>query len=269
MRALNTSLPTTSSSRRQTSQPPEQLLQAFKSAALSVTNLYKTAASEQSQARAAGFQDALDELLAFLDKENLGLGDGEGWRVRQWATERLDSGVPGQPNSDTDEEVEEHKPAGSNSPVVARKNSPEELKQTEALRSESSAHTEPASLGSGTVRASSPNRQTRASPCRAESFTFRSSLPYPQTHDVDMDATNNNGNSTPALRVEVLPRNSRTSPRHRPNGRSTHRAPPSVTSLGAGAGQKRKVPFPDFFDISGFFNDKDGASGGGKRGRHA
>ena len=77
MRSLNTSLPRTSPRRNQ--QPPEELLSAFKAAALSVTNLYKNAASEQARSRAAGYQDALDDLLSFLDKENLGLGDGEGW----------------------------------------------------------------------------------------------------------------------------------------------------------------------------------------------
>ncbi|KAF2237951.1 hypothetical protein EV356DRAFT_529451 [Viridothelium virens] len=269
MRALNTSLPATSSSQRQASQPPEQLLQAFKSAALSVTNLYKTAASEQSQIRAAGYQDALDDLLAFLDRENLGLGDGEGWRVRQWATERLDSGVPGQSSADTDEESEEQKRARSSSPAVIRRNSQDELRQSQAQRLDSSTRTGSAPPCTETIRANSPSLQARSSSPRTETFTFRSPLAYPQTSDVDMDATNNNGSSTPALRLEVLPRNARNSPRHRQHGRPSHRAPTSITSLGSGAGQKRKAPFQDFFDISGFFNDKEATNGGGKRGRHA
>ena len=86
MRSLNTSLP--SSTPRP--QPPEQLLQQFKTAALSVTNLYKNAVYAESQARQAGYQEAIEDLLHFLDRENLGLTDGEGWRVRQWATERSD-----------------------------------------------------------------------------------------------------------------------------------------------------------------------------------
>ena len=269
MRSLNTSLPRMSSSQRQASQPPEQLLQAFKSAALSVTNLYKTAASEQSQARAAGYQDALDELLAFLDKENLGLGDGEGWKVRQWATERLDSGVPGQNACDTDEESEEQKRARSSSPVVTRKSSQDELRQNQVPRSDSPARTGSAPPSSGAMRMNSPGRQTRGSPTKTEAFTFRSSHSYPQTPDVDMEAATNNGSQTPALRLEVLPKNSRNSPRHRQNGRPSHRTPTSITSLGSGAGQKRKAPIQDFFDISGFFSDKDGPTSNGKRGRHA
>ena len=68
MRSLNTSLPGASPPKQQTGESSEQLLAAFKSAALSVTTLYKTAAAKQSKARADGYQDALDELLTFLDK---------------------------------------------------------------------------------------------------------------------------------------------------------------------------------------------------------
>ena len=272
MRTLNTSLPPTSSSQRQAPQPPEQLLQAFRSAALSVTNLYKTAAAEQSQARASGYQDALDDLLAFLDKKNLGLGDGEGWKVRQWATERLDSGVPGQTVSDTDEESEEQKRARSSSPTINRKDSRDEMPPNQALNSDPSARTGSAPPSSAPSQANSSVQQRRSSPTRTETFTFRSSHPYPQTSDVDMDATNNTTNSTAALRVEVLPRNQRNSPRHRQNSRTNHRNPGSITSLGSGAGSKRRVPFQDFFDITGFSNEKDasnGGGGGGKRGRYA
>ena len=81
MRSLNTSLPGTSPPKQQKGEPPEQLLQAFKAAALSVTKLYKTAAADQGRTRAEGYQDALDELLAFLDREDIGLSDGEGWRI--------------------------------------------------------------------------------------------------------------------------------------------------------------------------------------------
>ncbi|RMZ85479.1 hypothetical protein DV737_g741, partial [Chaetothyriales sp. CBS 132003] len=87
MRSLNTSLPAAYSSRPA---PREQLLQAFKTAALSVTNLYKSAAADQQSSRDAGYQDALDDLLRMMDSENLGVQDGEGWRIRQWVTERYD-----------------------------------------------------------------------------------------------------------------------------------------------------------------------------------
>ena len=108
MRSLNTSLPSSTSH----VQPPEQLLQAFKAAALSVTNLYKSAVTDQAQAKQLGYQEAIEDLLHFLDRKHLGLGDGEGWQVRQWATERLD-GVPSHSESEDDD-----KPARSASPAV-------------------------------------------------------------------------------------------------------------------------------------------------------
>ena len=120
MRNLRTSLPSTS--RRQASQPPEELIQAFKQAALSVTALYKTASAEQARAYQEGYQDALEELLRFLDKENLGLQDGEGWRVRQWATERYQgSSQQAQGTSDNEDEAEDETRARSSSPISQRK----------------------------------------------------------------------------------------------------------------------------------------------------
>jgi hypothetical protein len=89
MRNLDTSLPGTSPSKASAGETSE-LLNAFRTAAISVTTLYKTAAEHKGRARVEGYQDALDELLAFMDKEDIGLSDGEGWRIRQWATERLD-----------------------------------------------------------------------------------------------------------------------------------------------------------------------------------
>jgi len=115
MRSLNTSLPRTTPPKQQTPNPPEQLLQAFKDAALSVTKLYKTAAADQTKLRTEGYQDALDDLLIYLDKEDIGLSDGEGWKIRQWATARLDGRerIP-----DSDDEIEKER---ASSPVLQRK----------------------------------------------------------------------------------------------------------------------------------------------------
>lgn len=273
MRSLNTSLPTSSPNLR----PPEQLLQAFKTAALSVTNLYKTAATEQANARQAGYQDALDDLLTFLDKKNFGLGDGEGWRVRQWATERLSSTYPVHAGSDSDDDRgEAEKRARSSSPVVQRKSSVELLQQRPTSRSTSPVRTESA------PPAPSISVQQHASIfARPEAFTFRSPYPYPQ--DVDMQApettTSNTtqtetaiqsqpSSSTPAVRVEVIPRGSRTPHRHgNHSGRHNTRSTASARSLGSGAGSKRRIAFGDFFDISSLGEGKDGQGGGGKRGR--
>lgn len=120
LRPLSRSLPRPSSTRAK--EPPEAVLQAFKEAAHSVTKLYKEAAASHTRARQAGYQDALDDLLAFLDREDLGLDDGEGWRVRQWATKRLDTSDrrPNRADDDREEsDSERDVPAAAAAPAAA------------------------------------------------------------------------------------------------------------------------------------------------------
>lgn len=263
MRSLNTSLP--SSTPRP--QPPEQLLQSFKAAALSVTNLYKNAVCEQAQAKQAGYQEAIEDLLLFLDRENLGLGDGEGWKVRQWATEKCD-GTSSQ-TGDEDERGDGDKRDRSSTPATARK---------EAPTSEPPTRQPPTSVPPSTPRTetttTTPTPQSHsqlqetvtASPAV---FTFTAGPTFPQYQDLDMD-TQSSDNSTPPsqdeapVSVSMMPRNSRQSHRHnnlpRSNARPTPREPP------ASIGSKRKFTFPDFFDLSGMASGKD-MFGGGKRGR--
>lgn len=70
--------------------------------------------------------------------------------------------------------------------------------------------------------------------------------------------------TSPALRVEVVPRGSRTP--HR-GSRHSNRAGAATRSLGAGAGSKRGFRFGDYeFDL-GPADGRDGSGGGGKRGR--
>lgn len=245
MRSLNTSLPKSTPR----PQPPEQLLQSFKSAALSVTTLYKNAVCEQAQAKQAGYQEAIEDLLQFLDKEDLGLGDGEGWKVRQWATERSDA--LGAPASD-DEDPERR--ARSSSPMAARK---EPREQTTAPQQ---------------TRSASPPKDDRPAPAthtqhndttKPAIFTFSAGPTYPQDQDVEMNS--NHASAPPhdehGVSVSVLSRNSRHHHRHgRTNPRSTALESP------AGVGSKRKFALPDFFDLSGMNNSRD-MFGGGKRGR--
>ena len=276
MRSLNTSLPT-SSPKARSAQPPEQLLQAFKTAALSVTNLYKTAATDQARARQSGYQDALDDLLAFLDKQNIGLGDGEGWTVRQWATERLDGSPPAHNGSDSDDERgETEKRARSSSPVVHRKSSRETLQNSQAARSVSTTRPESTPLGPPLTAQQQSNVFLRP-----EAFTFRSSHPYPQ--DIDMQVSDAGASSTtaqpelppqsqtntttPSVRVDVVPRGPRTPHRHGHSTRHNTRSSTATRSLGLGAGSKRRIPFGDFFDLGSLGDGKDGFGGGGKRGR--
>ncbi|KAL8947029.1 MAG: hypothetical protein Q9222_006648 [Ikaeria aurantiellina] len=295
MKSLNKSLPRASKS--SAAQPPEQLLQAFKTAALSVTNLYKTAASDQTRARQAGYQEALDDVLAFLDKHNLGLGDGEGWKVRQWATEHLDENIARAMVSDSDDETE--KRARSHSPVLQHKSSAEVLsaatqqqQQQQHVGSTSpvrnmSAPPIPQQNPLQTIPMSNPAPTSIPPPPPAtEIFSFRSSHPYP--HDIDMipseplSTTSNNPQTAipvapppppPAVRLEVLPRGPKTPHRHssNPNKHNTRGANIlNRRSLGTGAGSKRRFDVNDYFDLGNLGEGKDGmggGGGGGKKGR--
>ncbi|KAI9813632.1 MAG: hypothetical protein M1827_003703 [Pycnora praestabilis] len=283
MRSLNTSLP--QSPKPSEAQPPEQLFQVFSSAALSVTKLFKKAVADQDQARQSGYQEALDDVLTFLDKESLGLGDGEGWRVRQWATERLDGTARGQTGSDSDEE---EKRARSSSPVAPRKPSPELEHNHQPTRSASP--TRPESAPPSTEAPILIPEQYAENFARSDAFSFRSPYPYPQQHDTEMEVTDrdlpNNetqtqnqsqasNTSTPSVRLEVVPRPTRTGNRHGGHSsKGNNRSSTSLGSLAAGSGFKRRLPFGEFFDISSFGNGKDGhgpGSGAGgtgsKRGR--
>lgn len=251
MRSLNTSLP--SSAPRP--QPPEQLLQSFKTAALSVTNLYKNAVYEQSQAKQAGYQEAIEELLQFLDRENLGLGDGEGWKVRQWATERNDG--MGAPPSDDDDHADSEKRARSTTPAAVRRDPPtarQPSRSTSPAKDDQSAPPAPAPQGNDG---------------RPAIFTFTSGLAFPQGQDADMHPTDTSSalsQDESGVSLPALPRHSRQHHRHsnlpRPNPRTPTREP------SVGIGSKRKLTFPDFFDLSGAANGRD-MFGGGKRGRYS
>ncbi|CAL5874483.1 uncharacterized protein PFLUO_LOCUS8779 [Penicillium psychrofluorescens] len=268
MRSLNTSLP--SSTPRP--QPPEQLLQSFKAAALSVTNLYKNAVCEQAQAKQSGYQEAVEDLLHFLDRENLGLSDGEGWKVRQWATEKCD-GITSQ-NSDDDERGDADKRDRSTTPAVPRKEQPQPASET------------PARLPSTTTSASTPKPDptttTSTQPAdtaqqahetnsfgKSSVFTFSAGPTLSQCQELDMDMQSSDASTTSTqdgspVSVSMMARPPRQHHRHnnhaRPNARASTRESP------AAVGSKRKFTVPDFFDLSGLNNGRD-MFGNGKRGR--
>jgi hypothetical protein len=251
MRALNKSLPSSQGSRQA---PPEQLLQAFRTAALSVTNLYKSAVTGQADSRRTGYQDALEDLLKFLDQENLGVQDGEGWRIRQWATQRYDGGSY-QNQSDTEDESSEPEPK------------PEVLSPPQAQINDAAPQTLPVEDTAGNEEDETDHNSQRPQMYhfqanrQSESEMQTDEAPSPQTQDVP-------SSSSPAapIRVEVRNRNTKPMPRThsaRHNNRSGHR------DFTFSAGTKRKLQFPDFFDISNIPDKPDGASGGSgpKRGR--
>lgn len=274
MTSLNTSLP---KSRSRRSQAPE-LLQAFRSAALSVTNLYKTTVTEQANTRHLGYQDALDDLLSFLDRENLGLQDGEGWRIRQWATERFEGGdTTGNSIESDDDRIETEKRARSSSPITQNRPANESLDVRGHPSSDSTApRTESAPPLIRKEESHSPGMD------RSPMFTFSAAHPLPN-RDVQMHisdtassdlapsneppsdaAAQTTASQSPgAFRVEAVNRAARIHNRHnstRHNTRSTNR---DITFAG---GTKRKFNLPEFFDISNVGNPRDGTNGG-KRGR--
>jgi hypothetical protein len=276
MRSLNTSLPGagTSPSKQQTGEPPGNLIQAFRAAALSITTLYKTAADDLGKSRAEGYQDALDDLLGFLDKEDIGLSDGEGWRIRQWATERLDGRDSVSQHAESDDEAVE-KTEGGSSPILSRSQSdsrlntnPRPTRTASPMRTESSA---PPTAVPTPAEAPAPSIPQQAA------FTFRAPQQYPQDADIvlsDLNITDNtrsqshgttHSSSNPGI---TITRPSRTGSRH--NNHST-RLNSRVPSAVARVGQKRKANLPDFdfFDIGNLEYGKDGSGGGGKRGRFA
>ncbi|OJD34126.1 uncharacterized protein BKCO1_2500043 [Diplodia corticola] len=297
MRSLNTSLP----SARRRPQPPAQLLQAFKTAALQVTNLYKAAATDREAAHEEGYQAALEDMLSFLDNENLGVGDGEGWRVRQWVTEKLQEGMASGNHIDSDDENTntnntttsshqhgEHQakpaPQRSSSPVVPHRT--EEPVVSVPPPAVASVSPEPAHV-------SAPERPAFDATLPKGDFTFRAAQSLPAHTDLDMDheaedegdENNNNNNATAPAQINVFPRHHGRANHHhhrsgnginrsnhardgnRNNAAATAAAVAQINSIGQGAGLKRRAPFGDFFDITGVGNGKDISGGGGKRGR--
>ncbi|EQL00509.1 hypothetical protein OCS_03779 [Ophiocordyceps sinensis CO18] len=223
---------------------PEQLLDVFKAAALSVTKLYKTSALAESRSRAEGYQECLENLLIFLDRDNLGLRDGEGWKVRAWATERLD-GRDAALQTTTESEDEVDRTDRPNSPEVARTS-------TESLVS---AHrpAEPTSIPN-VVAVTIPDEPARIVVPTQDTFTFQSSHSYPNIATLDLSDSRHDGSTLHPSRNS----------KGRHGGVKTNAR--SSGHLGRGAGAKRRWDFDDFF--GGCLNSKDPFGNGGKRSRH-
>ena len=255
MRSLNKSLPQSS----QVQLPPEELLLAFKNAATSVTKLYKQAHTEVCKAHQSGYQEAIEDLLTFLDRKRLGLGDGEGWEVRKWATERLDGPGPANAN-ESEEEKEVVRKAQSPSPVT-RSSAPPESSPTVRRRS-SVSRSPPRTATTASSTQFGPHQHPATS--KPEIFTFQANHPFPQDSDMQTLDTVPELSPQPMVRVEVHPRATRQSPRqsnrHAPRGLATR-------SLGHGAGVKRKIPYGDFFDVNGVMDAREWQTSALKRPR--
>ncbi|KAL1875354.1 hypothetical protein Daus18300_003093 [Diaporthe australafricana] len=253
---------------------PEQMLDVFRTAALSVTKLYKSSITAQAKARSDGYQECLDDLLQFLDKEHLGLDDGEGWKIRAWANERLDTTDTSPQIIESDDDAE--KPEAMPSPQIQRPTSTSTAHpQTSAPRVETQAQTEP---DTPIVQEITVDEPEVAVPTQ-ETFDFRSSHPYPQDapsplnlanlrlsdgrgHDHSMSSSNS---APPSISVS---RHSARATRHGGNGGRI--GPRVATRLGHGAGTKRKDNWGEFFDLGNLGPSKDGlGASGAKRSRHS
>ncbi|KHJ33084.1 hypothetical protein EV44_g2290 [Erysiphe necator] len=271
MKSLNTSLPGMPPTKQQ--DPPEQLLAAFKAAALSVTNLYKSAVSNQGGSRLEGYQSAIDELLTFLDRENLGLSDGEGWMIRRWATERLDGRDSTSHNTESEDEGDK---TDRGSSPISRSNSSNRVSQStqSTTRAVSPVRRDLNPTSTPSLATTDDNTNNLAAPVTA--FTFQAQYPYPRDADIfladiesesshssnlDSSIISHNSLQASSLALPRLPR-SRSSHPSRLNSKSTG-------PLGKGVGQKRKINYGDFFDIGNAGYGKENFGGGGKRGRFA
>lgn len=250
MRSLNKSLP-------KTKRQPD-VHQSFRTAALNVTNLYKTALADLERVRSDGYQEALDELLAFLDKENMGMTDSEGRRIRQWATERLDRAVPRHVTSDSEEDYLDEKRARSSSPVMGRNPSPEESRTNEPAADV----THMSDSVPPTIRMEATTTEEDISPLH-HVFEFSSPQAYPSGPAADNAAIDMTASARRAF-----PTSRRSS--NRSSSRNLQRsAAQNLFQLGGGAGQKRRL-MQDFFNVDGFNDRRDGSAGGAggpKRGR--
>jgi hypothetical protein len=235
---------------------PEQLIDAFKAAALSVTKLYKTSAAAQAKSRSEGYQDCLDDLLAFLDKHKIGLGDGEGWQIRRWATERLDGRA-------TDDEDEVDKAETASSPELPRPNT---VSHVSAMRNDSAPPTSHTSAAETVVE----EPQMITVPTQ-ETFTFQSSYPYPQESypnlaNLDLSDPIRTNDST--TQSSSTPQASQTNRCRRERRGLRPRNATTASHLGKGAGQKRPINFAELFDVGSLNFGKDMFGREGKRSRH-
>ena len=244
MRSLDTSLPQ-SRNKDRPAQPSEELLQSFKSAALSVTNLYRAAEASERRGVQTGYQDALDDLLAFLDSQNIGLSDGEGWRVRQWATERLDDNPISHHNSESEDEKAD----------LTRPTNHERSDQKKIAVPDEDKIITPPNQTSLSNDEQGPRHGQELSFHDPNVFTFRSQQQLaeqpvalsPAASDLTSTDTYtvSPSSATPALTFNIHPRSSRTLRHPRQPLRTS-----AVRNLGPVTGTKRKGPFSEYFDFA-------------------
>jgi hypothetical protein len=233
-----------------------ELLDAFKAAALSVTKLYKISASAQEKSRIDGYHDCLGDLLAFLDKEGLGIADGEASRIRRWVSERMEGRDSVSQTLESDEETEKpemaspqaHRSSSAPTPSVNRS----EVQMKDPVPHPMAPPTPITTMGDTEIAVPSQ-----------DNFTFQSSVPYPQDaymNLANLDLSDSQVHNPNANRTTTNAGTTRTT-----RGRPPRTGPRA--SIGRGAGQKRKVNLAEIFDLGSLGNGKDVFGSGNKRSR--
>ncbi|RSM03690.1 hypothetical protein CEP52_007266 [Fusarium oligoseptatum] len=228
----------TAGSGRQSAQQesPEQLLDVFKAAALSVTKLYKTSAAAQSKPGPMGIRT-----------ETTGTGDGDGSKIRRWVRERLDGRESSSPNTESEDEID--KAETSSSPELTRPNTV--AQQMSQMRTDSA----PPSIPPTTT----VEEQTPLVVPSQDNFTFQAAHPYPNIATLNLsDSRPHDGSSMTATRPSKTRLNN--------PGRACPRGPGHLAQR---AGAKRKLNFEEIFDLGSLGGKDPFGNGGGKRGRHA
>lgn len=230
---------------------PEQLIDIFKSAALSVTKLYKTSVAAESRARQDGYQECLDDLFAFIDREGTSLGDTGLSKLRKWACDRRDGRDTTLSTSESEDEADK----GDSTTSLDTPTSTTTITTTNAANDPSSTTSSAAQN-----RQSSPEISTSGndSPPQhfvvpSQDFTFQSEHQYPNIATLDLSDTRAHGGVNHSQQ-----RTSRTQ-NNKQRLRSGH--------LGRGAGTKRRMDFDELF--GGCLGGKDPFGNGGKRSRHS
>ncbi|KAK4240208.1 hypothetical protein C8A03DRAFT_31683 [Achaetomium macrosporum] len=236
-----------------------ELLEAFKAAALSVTKLYKTSASAQAKSRADGYQDCLEDLLSFLDKEGIGMQDGEAQRIRKWVTERIEGRDSTSPPLESDDEAEKSDPPALSSPQLQR-SVPAMMRSSDKSEVQMKDPSAPSILTTVPVPSSPAVEEVDIVVPSQDTFTFQASHPYP--HDEALRLANLDLSDSQAISSS----NTRSTAR---NGRNRNGRTVPRTPLGRGAGQKRKLNLAEIFDLGNldYGNGKDMFGFGGKRSR--
>lgn len=241
------------------------LLDAFRGAALSVTKLYKTASQHLAKARAEGYQDCLEDLILFLDKEAFVGTSEDAARIRRWAVERQEGRETIAQSLESEDEVE-NKPDNASSPVVMRASIPP---QPAATRYEvhMKDHSPPATAVAPPTVTPIPELPPIAVPSR-DVFTFQSSMPYPPyPQDISLDGLDLSDSQSHSRHAPITTTTNSSTPttgtRH---SRGRNGRPPPRGTAARMSGQKRKVNLDEIFDLSSLGHGKD-VFGNGKRSR--